>query len=545
MTKESNNIFRWRPRIRMVLLAVNTVILLMPLVGIQALHLYQNELIQRTESSVLAQATLVREMFRAEILASLAMAKIETKGDFDFGLPVLPQYRQENEFVAGRYQPILPHLTMINDRIRPPLLDAEAATMPSDPIVATAAQIVQPLIRNAQLYNLSGIRLTDYRGIVVGTTGAELDMSILNREAVYRALTGENVRFLQERLIDTPAPKIETISRGTLVRVVVAMPVTFKNRVLGVVLMSRTPMDLTKALYQNRFVLARYLAGLIVLVIIVSFFTATTIIKPIQALIDQAKRVGKDPTSAAIPIERPGSHEIKLLSAAIAEMATTLQERAQYIESFARNVSHEFKTPIASIKGSVEIFKDHFEGMSKAERNKFLNMLEHDANRMEQLVNRLLQLARADVAKPTNTNLKVNQELSHVMHHYLEQGLNIHFENSLLDRHLIRVSDDDFISIISNLVDNSVQHGGSTVEINVKARVSDSRVIIEVQDDGPGISEDNLDRVFTAFFTTNRDAGGTGLGLPIVKALVSSYEGELELTSSGAGTRVRVTLPLV
>src|SRR5690606_468198 len=108
-------------------------------------------------------------------------------------------------------------------------------------------------------------------------------------------LTGENVRFLQERLVDKPAPPLEEISRGTLVRVVVAMPVTFKNRVLAVVVLSRTPIDLTKALYQNRFVLARFIAGLIILVIIVSFLTATTIIKPIQALIDQARRVGKDP----------------------------------------------------------------------------------------------------------------------------------------------------------------------------------------------------------------------------------------------------------
>src|SRR5208283_3349217 len=91
-----------------------------------------------------------------------------------------------------------------------------------------------------------------------------------------------------------------------------------------------------------------------------------------------------------------------------------LEKRSDYIRSFASNVSHELKTPLTSIRGTVELFKDHFAEMKLEDRDRFLNILEQDTDRLTRLVQRLLDLARAEVAQPRNYQVQVNEILDQV-----------------------------------------------------------------------------------------------------------------------------------
>jgi signal transduction histidine kinase len=226
-------------------------------------------------------------------------------------------------------------------------------------------------------------------------------------------------------------------------------------------------------------------------------------------------------------------------------MAGTLEERAEYIRSFATSVSHEFKTPLASIRGSVELLQDHIAVMSTDEREKFLQNISLDADRLERLVRGLLDLARADVMGAGNDQTTIGDVLALVRKRYEEMGLNSVVEGD--DTLRVPMAPDVFETVLGNLLDNALQHGGTgtkvTIRISVGARDGTDCFILDVQDTGPGISLANAANVFNPFFTTARDRGGSGLGLPIVQSLILAHGGTLSLEPSERGAWFRVIVP--
>lgn len=528
---------RYAPKIRTVFLILNLVILLLPLLGIQALRLYESELIRQTESALISQGVYIREHFKAELLL-LIRAKAKNKaatqdGILRYGTPIEAKFLPPPFDPHDQYQPIQAELEMTRERIRPRAENAVYTPALADPLAARVGEAVSPILRRTQRYALSGVRIVDYRGTVVATTSGELGLSIINREEVARALRGETISILRERVSDQLTPEITGISRGGLVRVFLGLPITYDGRVLGAVVLSRTPMDIQKALFLNRFVLLRYFSGLILIVLAVSLLTAVTVSRPLGALIEQTRRVKANVATATEPIAHPGSYEIRELSHAIADMAKTLSERANYIQTFAQNVSHEFKTPIAAIQAIVELFRDHMGTMSLAERTRFLDMLTADATRMQKLVERLLVLARADVAEPVEDQTNVGAALVLLTRRFRETGLDV----TVLPDHSghdlnVRMTQETFESLVTNLLENARQHGSSGVKVQISARALDNNAVeVTVADDGPGISAANQSRIFTPFFTTARETGGTGLGLSIVRSLVEAHGGTIAVTS--------------
>ena len=228
-------------------------------------------------------------------------------------------------------------------------------------------------------------------------------------------------------------------------------------------------------------------------------------------------------------------------------MARHLEQRADYIRTFAAQVSHEFKTPLAAIRGAVELLRDHIATMTEAERERFLENLDQDAARLERLVRRLLDLARADVMQATPADrADVAAVVRRLAARYQSRGLKIAVLEPLPSAR-VAMAEDVLESILSNLLDNAQQHGGDAATIAVTRAASSAgsaALLIEVSDNGPGISVANAARVFEPFFTTARARGGTGLGLAVVKSLLSAHRGGIELGESAAGTRLRISLPL-
>ena len=541
---------RWRPRLATVLLAVNLLILVLPLGGIAILRLYESELIRHTEGELISQGAFVASIFRTELIRNLTSNETPgTKTQIlrNYGVPMPPKApRPANPH--DPWTPIDAALDIARDHIYPPAPDSVQPETPPDPVAQLAAERVTPVLVNAQRITLSGIRVMDYRGVVVASTRADLGKSLLVQEEVRRALQGRHVSLLRQRYPEELTPPMGSISRSSRVRVFVAMPVIEGDRVLGAVLLSRTPLALSTALHQNRFYLIGGGTVILLVVCAVTVLTTLLITRPVKALIRQAEQVTlSDKGAVAVPLSRPGTYEVDHLSKALAQMSGTLEKRGNYIRTFASNVSHEFKTPLTSIRGTVELLKDHLADMSEANRARFLHILEQDTDRLARLVQRLLDLARADVLKPGGEQTHVADAFRQVADRFQSESLSVTFD-LVPGMRPIAMAPEVFESVLSNLVDNARQHGGDEVHVHLSARAArrdgTDSVEIDVQDDGRGVSESDADRIFTPFFTTERESGGTGLGLSIVQAIVSAHQGTITLEPSTSGALFRLVLPV-
>lgn len=513
----------WKPRLRTVLLLVNLAILLLPVGGIAVLRLYENELVQRTESELLVQGAFVVSIFEKEWRHPDAPA--------DERPPV-------RESVL---QPLLPVLDIAVETIRPRAPEPIAVDQVAEERARRAGRSIEPILRETKNKTLAGFRIVDRQGIIVASTGRDLGSSIAHWEEVGRALAGHRVSLLRERLSDEPRPRLESISRGKRVRVSVALPIESGGLIVGAVVLSRTPIDVMKALYLKRGYVWSGAAILLALVLLVSFFTSRRISRPVEALIRQTEGVARGGKSTVAPLAAPGTYEVDLLSKSIARMAETLEQRADYIRTFASHVSHEFKTPLTSIRGIVELFADHLEEMTREERGGFLKNLQEDAGRLEKLVRRLLDLARADMMRPGEERADVGAVMNRLALRRAKEvpAVKINAVEGLA----VPMSEEVLETILSNLIDNARLHGGEAVQVTLEASRRGKSIAIVVADDGQGISSANAARIFTPFFTTAREKGGSGLGLSIVRSLVRAHGGEIVLATATRGARFEIDLP--
>lgn len=540
----------WRPRLSTILLFINLGILLLPLGCISALRLYESELVRRTESELISQGTLIGAAYREELLQLFSSASNGAEGaaSGSYGLPAAIHPQQSPyDRAPQKYHPISPELDIAGEIIRPPAPAAVASLTSPDRFAIGAGRRITPMLHSSKDVTLVGIRVLDFHGTVVSTTGGELGLSLTNREEVRKALAGKYASLLRQRLSDEAQPVVTSLSRGNLLRVFVCMPIVHEGRVFGAVMLSRTPLDIRKALYLVRGQIAIAAAVLIGVVLIITILTSITVNRPLKALVRQAERIVQGEKVGPLVPDKSGIHEIAQLSQAVSAMAKTLEERTDYIRTFAANVSHEFKTPLTSIRGTVELLEDHLQSMSDDERNRFLRIIASDTERLERLVRRLLELARADTSTAGDERIDAIAVLKSLVQRYGEQGtlISLESEESPVP---VKMGREVFESLVSNMIENARQHGGEGVRINIIGHVlempDDRAFELNIRDDGPGISPGNRDKVFRPFFTTARESGGSGLGLSIVQALLHAHGGSISLEPGDKGAWFRVRVPV-
>jgi signal transduction histidine kinase len=531
---------RTRPRLRTILLILNLIILLLPLGGIAFLHLYENELIKQTESELISQTALIAAFYKEEFSIHLESAK---KHDPQ----ILRRYAvvSASELTANDpFTPIPPSLDLTSAVIHPPSEDYAKQGEP-DPLASQAGEAVVPAILEAKKINLSGIRIVDFQGVIVASSGADLGLSMAGLPETAMALKGKPLSLLRKRQSSTTVWLMETISRGSRIRVHVALPILIENRAVGAVVASRTPMDISQALYNIRYQLLKGGLFLVGIVLIVTLFASHFIGKPVNALMRQIKAIESGTGDGRESLKAPAVGEFAQLSDSLAKMADTLERRSEYIKTFAANVSHEFKTPLTSIHGSIELLKDHFDEMSPAEREKFLRMIDDQTQHLDKMVKRLLELARAEVYRPGGEITELRPVLAGLADRYREKSLDVRIDVNDGVSHA-DISPEVLLSILANLLDNAFFHnrGKCSARVSVSEGKGDFQDTVElmVSDDGRGISKENSERVFRPFFTTARDQGGSGLGLTIVRALLEAHGGSIELlpAAQGASFLVRI-----
>lgn len=526
------------PGIRSLLLATYLAVLLLPVAGIGILRLYESALIRQTEAELLAQAAVLAAAYRTDWLQNAPTG--------DLGAMPKPQlnWARQAEFESGeRWTPLVPQLDLAEAQILPRAPDATAVAQPADATARRIAPSLAPVVNEVQRMTLAGIRILDARGVVVvATQGEDLGRSLAAQEEVAEALKGAPKAVLRERLVPQADYSWNSLSRNTSLRVFVAVPVLADGRVLGAVLVSRTPRNIIQTLHSKRFALLELALVLIAAVVALTWFAGLTVVRPTRQLAAMARRVARGEIHAVEPLSRPMTREARALSESIVTMAQTLGARADYVRDLALGISHEFKTPLTGIRGSAELLRDHLDEMSAEERRKFLSNILDDTERLERLVRRLLELARADSLAPSGEErCDLAQATAEMASEAERKGQHVSVSGmpARLPAGIDRAS---FDIVLSNLLENARQHGGEGASVLVSGRTEGEHAIVDVCDDGVGVSKGNADRIFDRFFTTARDAGGTGLGLAIARQRVAAFGGELSLAPSERGAAFRIRL---
>lgn len=519
----------FRPRLRTILLIVNLAVLVLPLGGIFFFRIYENQLVRQTESELISQAAAIASAYRRRIIA----LRPNYAG---YGITfAAPPAVADGEY----YTPVIPRIDLAAGEPQPPRPDGVHPVLPADPLAVEVGAALRPVLLDTQKITLAGLKILDYRGVQVAGR-KERGLSFAHVPEVRRALAGEYVSLIRVRISDKPTPPMASVSRGTGIRVFVAMPVIQDGRVWGVVYASRTPGNVLKHMYAERGKVILAAATILTLTLLIALLTSATITRPIDRLIAQTRRVSAGEAEDVGPLERPGTREIELLSASFADMARSLHARSQYIRDFAAHVSHEFKTPLTSIQGAAELLHEHFADMSEAERDRFLQNIIGDSDRLQRLVSRLLELARADNVAPSAELLDLGPATTALAAKYDTQGMSVLCGE--IQSATVRMSDENLETLFANLVENSRQHGATQARVAVT--VTDGHAEIGFMDNGAGIPDANREKIFTPFFTTRREQGGTGLGLGIVRSILAAHDGSIRLADSDSGTEFILSLPI-
>lgn len=232
---------------------------------------------------------------------------------------------------------------------------------------------------------------------------------------------------------------------------------------------------------------------------------------------------------------------------------TELIKLEQIRKDFVANVSHELKTPVTSIKGFSETL---LYGAYKNEETllSFLEIIHKESNRLQTLINDLLDLSKVEqVGYEVNIH-KV--QLNSILNRSIEMTAHLLDEKEMelaltIDNSVEVLGDANrIIQIMMNLLTNAITYSSNHTTIHISVYKDEKYGIFQIQDEGIGISKKEITRIFERFYRVDRarsrNSGGTGLGLAIVKHLVEAHHGKIEVESDiGKGTCFKVYIPLV
>ena len=235
---------------------------------------------------------------------------------------------------------------------------------------------------------------------------------------------------------------------------------------------------------------------------------------------------------------------------------TRVQRLERVRRDFVGNVSHELKTPVTAITGLVETLLDDPEAPVEV-RGRFLNKIKRQAARLSSLVTDLLSLSRiesqGELLELTPINVcDVLEEAVASLQHKIEKGrvkIEARCGDDDSDGLMVNGEEESLFQAIGNLLDNAIKYSPEGGRVEARGRREGDRVVIEIEDEGPGIEPVHHDRLFERFYRVDaarsRELGGTGLGLAIVKHIAISLDGEVSLESEpGRGSTFRIALPV-
>ncbi len=502
---------RWPPlRLRAILFLSLLFVAALPGVGAVFLRVYENTLVQQTEAELIAQAAALSGAYRAT-----------------WGAP----------FERGRLQPQRPTIDLNAMPILPEQPDPKPGGAPNQRGVRTAAALA-PIVADTARTTLAAIRILDARGTILLGGRSELGLSYAHVPEVRKAAAGETATVLRRRGGYAARYWLEFLSRASAIRVHYVRPVTADGRVIGILMLSRSPRGLFLGIYQDRGKIALGVAAIFATLLVLAGLLSRGIARPIEALSAATENVARG--GIAVP-EPPATAavEIRALYENFAAMAERIERRSLYLRDFAASVSHELKTPISGIRGALELLQEHGREMSEEERERFLANAAADADRMSHLLSRLMHLARADMAAPPE---HASSRIEDPIRRVADAHPSLKVAVDLPDRIAPAAAPAEVLeAVMETLLENSRQAGASSVKI--VAREQGGEIVLSVADDGPGIPATDHERIFEPFHTGRRAEGGSGLGLSIARSLLASSRGTIVSHQAERGALFEIRLP--
>jgi len=287
-----------------------------------------------------------------------------------------------------------------------------------------------------------------------------------------------------------------------------------------------------------------FLVGLVV-VGALALYLSRRITGPVLALSEAADRVAEGSYDVEVP-HVPGRGEIGHLADRFREMTARLAESEELERNFLMSVSHELRTPLTAIRGHVAALREGVVTDPEAAEES-LAIVADEAERLGRLVNDVLDLAKLDAHRFTvlTEEVDMGRLCDRAYSTFAEEARRrgIEYTQEANGAPVIVSDGDRVLQIISNLLSNAFRWTPDGGRIGLELASRNGTVTVDVADTGPGIGQEERERIFRPFWST--DGRGTGLGLPIARELAMALGGRIELqTAPGQGSRFRLVLPL-
>jgi two-component system sensor histidine kinase ChvG len=356
---------------------------------------------------------------------------------------------------------------------------------------------------------------------------------------LYNEIGGDNGKAYPEvasALTGTSVPIVRVNDKGELV-VSVAVPVQRLRAVLGVLLLSTRGGDIDNIVAAERWGIVRVSLFAAAVTVVLSMILANTIAGPVQRLASAAERVRHSVKARAeIPDFTDRTDEIGHLSGALRDMTQALYKRIDAIESFAADVAHELKNPLTSLRSATETLP-----LAKTPdaKERLMEIIQHDVRRLDRLISDISDASRLDAelaredARPVDTAdlLRTTVSLFNDIHRDDTPEVVLEVAYSSGARPYRCIGHDSRLSqVIVNLLDNAISFSPPGGRVAVKAKRVGNEIQIAVEDEGPGIPQENLERIFERFYTDRPQESfgqNSGLGLNISRQIVVAHGGRL------------------
>jgi two-component system, OmpR family, sensor histidine kinase ChvG len=519
-----NRLLRLASRISVRLLAFNLLLVFLPVAGVYYLDVYERQLLDAQERAMVQEG---------RVLA----AALSERGPLDSrdAEALLMRLRQQSE---ARLRVVAPDGRILADssRLGPRLEDdADARTRPDrlrdDPLYRVGAWLYRqagwllgaaavPEPEPAAGGSISAVVTPEIRAALAGRYGARTRASPGGRRSM------------------------------TLFS---ALPVWDGGRVVGAVEVSQSTTRLFRALDQTRLGVFKVFLTSVAVAVVLSLLVSTTFVRPLRRLRDESRAI----------LDRRGRlrgrfggsrrrDEIGELARALEELTRRLEDHARFTESFAADLGHELKNPLASIRSATEILA---EVDTPAERRRFLALVEREVARMEHLVNGSRELARIDAGIETEERrpVELSDFLAAIAEGYrLRAGSRpgIDFTPASEPMSTLGVPE-RLTAVFENILDNALSFSPSDGTVRLHLARQGAWAVATVTDEGPGLPAGSEELIFSRFYSyrpdrERNDDGHTGLGLALVKAIVEGYGGSVAAATRPEGGAVfTVRLPIV
>lgn len=388
---------------------------------------------------------------------------------------------------------------------------------------------------------------TGIRGVVINTaytvlfdTNKEADLlgKVFMRDIIQTALEGAQAHSLSK-----PEDEEHLMS--------VAVPVKNGDQVAGAVYLIESVADIDRTVGHIKINLYLFSALISVLVGILSLGMSFVVTSPVDEVIAVAKEISKGNFEKRIPVK--GHNELAQMAQTLNFMCSELESLEENRKKFVSDVSHELKTPLATIKlisDSIVSTPDPDPAMIQ----EFLGDLSEEVDRLTRIVERLLTLTKLDAKKeepvltPVDFVVMLNAISRKLTPNAEARGIVLYTDFSVGTLEPIMLDYDKIWEAVYNITDNAIKYSPEGGFVKMSLEKGDGEVIVRVEDNGPGIPEAEKEHIFERFYRLDdsraRDTGGTGLGLAIAKEAVTMHGGKIEVSSEGeVGSIFSIHLP--